>query len=315
MEKQELRKTIYDDSSFLSSLEENYDEIFDVILPSMKINVDLLEKFYSCEFKFNDKTSSELLMILLKLCAGRLNEFIFYLVKENYDFKDEHRDILTIVKEISPIRKRSENTTDLFDVVDLGYMNLFKYLIKTKYKRILDSEMTILITINYSCHYGYLHVVKNIINSKIADSIINVSAQHVFEAAIIGGSLDIAKYAIELESTHGKINIHIEDEKLFDYSVSRRNVHILEYLISLEPTHGEIDLHIDKDKIFNTALIYPEDSPTIEFLLSLEPTHGRFKNEYVDQWCLDMYVYCNSNNADDFLDDVRNGFFKTHCLR
>ena len=105
----------------------------------------------------------------------------------------------------------------------------------------------------------------------------------LFMKACENGQLDIAKYLISLESTHGQIDIHIWNDSIFTNTckdsifsnVCRdRQLDIAKYLISLENTHGQIDIHVNNDSIFSDASGYKR-LDIVNYLISLESTHGK----------------------------------------
>ena len=64
--------------------------------------------------------------------------------------------------------------------------------------------------------------------------------------------------------TVGKIDIHINDENAFLLACTNNHLEIAKYLISLEETHGKINIRINNDQIF--LKIYKYFTDIIKYL-------------------------------------------------
>lgn len=68
-----------------------------------------------------------------------------------------------------------------------------------------------------------------------------------FSRAAKYGHLNILKYLISIEPTHGRFNIHINNNYIFTFTALNLHLKVLEYLITLESTHGEIYIQTEDD--------------------------------------------------------------------
>lgn len=241
-------KVIYNDSEFLSNMDTDYFEIFTEILPSLKINVELLDRLYSGEFDFSTEESNNILTSLHMLSSGRLNEFIFYLLINNHNFNNLNVDIMSVVN----IEKEKFNKS-------IGQF-------------IIDKPI----------RYGYLNIVKYLIER---DNInIHERNEYIFRNAATYGYVDILKYLISLEPTHGKINIHAEVEQAIRNAIVYGKLDVIIYLLSLISTHGDFIIPTLGEYILMNAAIEGH-SDVIKYLLSPAYTYDKidihFNDEYV----------------------------------
>lgn len=348
-------KTIVDDSAFLSSLEEDYYEIFTDTLPTMEIDVELLEKFYLGEFNFNERDTEHLIISLHKILSGRLNEFIFYLVNTDYVFKDTNTDISLIVEQEKNKSKRyfrqylfHEETvkykleTLLLLAARNNYINILKFIVRV--------EPSIDIHCEYEYAYrlaameGHLQILKYLFSLEPTHG--KTGYKHfnsLFITAVGTGKLDILKYLISLESLYYKIDTHYDSEVAYVSSIIIGHLDILKYLFSLEETHGKskhsdddllkiaadhdqldivkffievrrCDVHLDDDYISKKAT-EQGDLDTLKYILSLDSTHGKteykhFNNNLLEiageNGYLDIVEFliethrCNVNNLNEY---------------
>ena len=103
--------------------------------------------------------------------------------------------------------------------------------------------------------------------------IVNCIKYNFFDACE-NGHKSIAEWLLSLEETHGKIDIHVDDEKVFRHACSNGHKAVAEWLLSLEETHGKINIHANDDQAFRLACRRGHKSVS-EWLLSLEETHGK----------------------------------------
>lgn len=277
--------SIRDDSVFLSNFRHgDFHSIFTSMLPNMQVDVDLLRRFYSGEFVFNNEDARHILESLHRMISGRLREFIFYLISVDYDFEELNHHILKIVEEekVKYLKERWQNM--FYKSINYGYLDLATYLIKVNNIDIhADGEHAFAIAVNN----GDLSTVRYLISleSRHRQINIHVGDEYVFRKAVEKRYLPIVKYLISLKSSHGKINIHAINEWAFRSAIDNYDLNTAKYLISLESEYGPINIHVGDEMIFRNA-IRNNSLSTVEYLFSLEPTHGLI-NIHVD----DEYAY------------------------
>lgn len=221
MEKQALHKTIRDDSKFLLSLEEDYDDIFDKVLPLMDINVEELEQFYSGEFNFDNPKS--LLVSLDKLDSCRLNEFVFYLITKDYKFEGVTDNIQSVVKQ--------EMTSVLRKDITGGYLEFVKYYIEREGFTRSKTEF-----FTAACENGHLHIAEYLISTdtELYEIDIHVDNFSLFIKAASNNQVHILKFLISLEHKYGKIYVTWIWNDIFYHLAGNGYLNVIEYLLSLE---------------------------------------------------------------------------------
>ena len=65
--------------------------------------------------------------------------------------------------------------------------------------------------------------------------------QAEFLAACQNGHVPIIEHLLSLQETHGKINIHAQDELAFQMACVNGYTSVVDHQLSLEPTHGKIE--------------------------------------------------------------------------
>ena len=94
--------------------------------------------------------------------------------------------------------------------------------------------------IYYICKKGDLQQVKEIINNK--------NINYIFDYCCYFGHLEIVKFLLSLEKTHGKIDIHSNNEDVFRVSCANGHLEIVKLLLNLEKIYDKkFDLLIDID--------------------------------------------------------------------
>jgi hypothetical protein len=118
---------------------------------------------------------------------------------------------------------------------------------------------------------------------------IHTSNEFAFRTACGRGHLEVAKWLISLEPTHGIIDIHTDDKFAFRNACKNGHLEVAKWLHSLEPTHGKIDIHTKDEFAFRKAC---ENGhlEVAKWLLSLEPTHGPIDIHVDDGEANDEYV-------------------------
>lgn len=267
MDNQDLAKTIIDDSFFLSSLEgSSYHEIFTEILPSMKVDVSLLENFYSYEFDLNDEDIRKLIIYLDLLDSKRLNEFIYHLLSLNYNFIDFSDRIMKVVEE----EKDKIKNKNQYEVIENGYINILKFFMKKgriKFKIYMNEFF------NLAVQHGHLDIIKYLMSLESIYWTLDIEYRNYLRISIEKGNLEIFKYLISLEDKYGNVDIHDYNEKLFSIAVYNNRLDFVEYLISLESTYGQFDIHVVDERFIHIA-IRKGYLDIIKYLVSLEKTHG-----------------------------------------
>lgn len=236
----DIPKIIFEDSSFLSSMEEDYEEIFTVILPSMKVDVSLLDRFYSGSYKFNDNEAKNLMTALNKIVAGRLNEFIFFLINEDYDVDSNDLSVKSVINEV---KKSSKNP--YVRAIEFGYLDIFKYL-TTRDNINVNNYIDLIFA--EAAKKGHLHILKYLIESggKVD---IHFFGNYAFIQAARYNHLDVLKYLISLESTHGSIDSKALSDAL-ENSVIEGDLSTVTYLVGL----GDKNHTLNIDRIHNFVM-------------------------------------------------------------
>jgi hypothetical protein len=109
----------------------------------------------------------------------------------------------------------------------------------------------------------------------------NQQIQTLFNNACFNGDLLVAQWLIsdEMEASHGKIDLHANDEGAFRSACHKGNLLLAQWLISLgkdemEASHGKINIHAKNDYAFIIACNYGH-LLVIQWLTSLEASHGK----------------------------------------
>jgi len=118
---------------------------------------------------------------------------------------------------------------------------------------------------------------------------LHINNEHIIQWAVKNNNFEMLKYLISLEETHGKFNLYIKNEIIMELVAENNNFEMLKYLISLEETHGKFDLHI-KDEIIMECVAENNNFEMLKYLISLEETHGKFDLN------IGLYEACRNGN-------------------
>lgn len=291
---QTIPKIIIDDSDFLSSLEEDYLEIFTENLPSMLVDVNLLDRFYSGEFEFSNEEYTELLKSLHKINAGRIHELVFYLLIKNHTFEEINNDFSFLVDEERRKIKKFEFGGKQHKAIGNGYLNLIKFWDVTDDTDSNDHAEQSIIT---AAEYGHLDIVKYLLEQiELYDNpILRDQVETVFSVAAEHGHLDILKYIVEMEHKYGKVDELLQSA--FTYAIEGGHVNVLKYLISLENKDNKIDIHGFSERAIHSA-VSSNNLDTVKYIVSLEPTHGKIN---LHHQFYSIYVEAIKNNNLDII--------------
>lgn len=294
MDDQEIKKIIYDDSHFLSSLEEDYDDIFTFVLPLMDIkDIELLKRYYSGEFMFSNEEINRLIVYLNKLASKMLNELIFHLIIVRYDFEDVNIHVENIINEERIKYNKNKTYSDYDKAISFGYLSLVKFV---------DRMYVEKSSLEIASRNGHLNIIKYLLSepNKLVESL-EYCITRIFTSASIGGHIEILKYMI---NTYGDIDIktfecslhnashknHLETvkylvslgykieldilSKCIEIALQKKNLEIVKYLFSLEDTDCYIDFNVFGYGLL-CAAITSGSLDIVKYLFSLENTHGK----------------------------------------
>lgn len=248
----------------------------------MKVNIELLERFYSGDYDFHDYEKRELLVYLRRLKAGRLNEFVSFLTVDDFIFHQYIKYVFFIWKEENAKIKYIKDKTKFSKFVASGYLNLIKYFIEKYdiYIHAFNGE-----AFRIAAERGYAHIIEYFISLEPTHGPVNIHVDndYAFRIAAANGHVNVLKLLISLEPTHDNIHTHIDYDYAFRMAAANGHVDVLKYLIGLEYTHGKINIHVNDNEAFRSAFMNYHMN-VIEYLISLEDTHGRFNVKlYEDQ--------------------------------
>ncbi len=148
-----------------------------------------------------------------------------------------------------------------------------KINIHVSYNKILKDNDS---NFKYACMIGNLELAKFLLSLEKTHGKIDIHTtdDSSFIISFINNHIEISKLLLSLEETHGKINIHAYNEYIFIKSCSAGNFEAIKFLFSLETTHGKINIHSLNEKAFLNACLSGNIN-IINFLFSLEKTHGK----------------------------------------
>ena len=105
-------------------------------------------------------------------------------------------------------------------------------------------------------------------------------------------NLKPVKFLLALEETHGKFDIHADDDEIIRNAFNIGTIEFVKLLLSLEETHGNFDIHANDDEIlFKLCSCGPIDYMML--VCSLQDTHGMFPEDLFGLSFIECCIHTN----------------------